>query len=342
MQVPRGASIPVPGPSAALVHDSARNVVVLLTGSQDPNMPITTWELDVATLKWTNRQPSPPPSTSIWPRSRNAFGAAYDARRGRTYLFGGYNLIYFMDFWEWDGVTGAWTMLTPNPAPANWPMNRYGVSLAYDADRGKLVLFGGVGLDTAGPGSLVHNDVWEWDATGSAWTNRTPDPVPAAWPAGRQSPSVVYDSNRKRVVIFGGDGGASPSISPARRADLWEWDGATGTWTNHTPSPVPSTGWPAARMAPAAAYDATRARMMVFGGDPLSQELWEWNPATSTWTDRTANPIPAAWPSQRYYSGMTFIPSTGRTLLWGGTGLSSIGIGYRDDLWSWQPPATLP
>jgi hypothetical protein len=42
---------------------------------------------------------------------------------------------------------------------------------------------------------------------------------------------MAYDSQRGKVVVFGGYDGLG-----VYAADTWEWDGNTGIWTNRTPS----------------------------------------------------------------------------------------------------------
>ena len=65
--------------------------------------------------------------------------------------------------------------------------------MAFDAARGRVVMFGGVSL--AGP--LVKT--WEYDGTTWVLVN-----TPAS-PPGRSDHSMVYDSARQRIVLFGGE-----------------------------------------------------------------------------------------------------------------------------------------
>jgi hypothetical protein len=60
----------------------------------------------------------------------------------------------------------------------------------------------------------VVKDLWEWN--GSEWIDRTPSPLPTAWPPERQGAGMVYDSKRKRVVVFGG------ASDGELYRDLWE------------------------------------------------------------------------------------------------------------------------
>src|SRR6185436_10346304 len=87
------------------------------------------------------------------------------------------------------------------------PPAAYSVGTAYDAARGRLVVFGGYTR-----GQYV-GDTWEWD--GASWS-RVPGPGPLA----RNGPAMVYDAARREVLLFGGDTRATGSLG-----DTWAFDG---------------------------------------------------------------------------------------------------------------------
>lgn len=64
---------------------------------------------------------------------------------------------------------------------------------------------------------------------------------------------MVYDSQRARIVLFGGYMGGS-----GFQSDTWEWDGTQ--WNQ-----VQVSG-PAARSQHGMAYDRLRRRAVLFGG----------------------------------------------------------------------------
>ena len=168
------------------------------------------------------------------PSARDAHAMAYDSRRGRVVLFAGaneYSREDFSDTWEWDGA--AWIERTQAASP---PL-RFGHAMAYDAARGRVVLFGG--YDSAF--GLALGDTWEWD--GNVWV----EALPATAPPGRYGHAMVYDSARQRVVMFGGSGDSSMF------ADTWEWDGSA--WVERAPAVSPPP-----REFGALAYDGARAR----------------------------------------------------------------------------------
>ena len=66
-------------------------------------------------------------------------------------------------------------------------------------------------------GGTPLGQTWEWN--GSNWTQRV-----VSGPPPRSDAGMVYDSARKRIVLFGGRRG-SPDNSDL--GDTWEWDGAS-------------------------------------------------------------------------------------------------------------------
>src|SRR5204862_834214 len=89
------------------------------------------------------------------------------------------------DTWTWDGV--AWSQ----PFQLIVPPRRIDASMAFDAGRGRMVLFGG-----RDPNVAVTNDVWEYD--GSQW-QRIPFTAPG--PAAAPPLVMAYDPVRGEVVV---------------------------------------------------------------------------------------------------------------------------------------------
>ncbi|MCG3125369.1 MAG: hypothetical protein CHACPFDD_00187 [Phycisphaerae bacterium] len=180
-----GETAPAPRGFDAMVGDTGNGVCVLFGGwSGGFTYWGDTWVWDGTV--WTDVTPG----TS--PPARAFHALAYDSRRSRVVLFGGLRIsgsttTYYADTWEWNGAS--WTDVTPPTSPD--PRGYH--ALAYDAYRGRVVLFGGFSFDH---GSF--NDTWEWD--GAAWTQQ----FPAAAPSLRQNHAIAYDAARRRSVLFGG------------------------------------------------------------------------------------------------------------------------------------------
>jgi hypothetical protein len=254
--VDRSAAVPAAFPELewpAVTYDSDRGVTILFGGNSPSSLTNDTWEWDGSTMK------HPMPASA--PPARAASAMAYDPVHKVTVLVGGDSLN---DIWEWNGVT--WTNRTPLTLPTAWPAGRTGATLVWDSVASRLLLFGGIASEG---GSLVGlSDLWSWD--GNAWTNLTPQPLPAAWPFKRFGHGAAFDECRGVMLVFGGSiDDLSAPVPSGRASDLWEWDSRTGIFRNLTPSMVadlPATVWPIPAYVPAVTLDRTYDRFIIFGG----------------------------------------------------------------------------
>lgn len=245
-----------PKPSArhslAMAYDSARRVVVLFGGNASAR-EADTWEWDGTA--WDPRGAMGGPS------SRWGHVMAYDAGRGVVVLFGGYDNqgARLNDTWEWDG--GTWIQRTDLPA---WrPSARAYAAMAYDGQRGVMVLFGGH-QDGSQP---FCGDTWEYD--GTEWTQRA-----TSGPSAREGAALAYDATgpndpnnptggRECVVLFGGYDGSY-------KHDTWRWNGATYTWIHESDS------GPSGRYSHTLAYCG---KVLLFGGlvsGNENRETWDY------------------------------------------------------------------
>jgi formylglycine-generating enzyme required for sulfatase activity len=131
-------------------------------------------------------------------------------------------------------------------------------SMAFDAWRGRALLFGGSQAGNA------TNGTYEWNGFG--WTKLCPSHAPSP----RFGNSMAYDSVRGKVVLFGGESWNGQSLSLSD--ETWEWDGMN--WTQRIPEhvPPPSTGHDMA-------FNPVTGRVMMMGGtsqSPLPTRTWEW------------------------------------------------------------------
>lgn len=330
--------------SFAMSFDSRRGCVVVHGGRDHATLLDDLWEWDG--VRWRERKPASRPSR------RFDHAVAFDSVRGRVVLFGGYSptVTPLADTWEWDGAT--WTPRVPRTSPSA----RRGHRMAFDAATGRVVLFGsmqtrttaklvdtwewdgndwtqrvlqqnpppdavGIFHDPIGQRMLLftgagHNYfadvVWEWRL--GRWRAVTL----AGNPPRRWGATCVYDSQRRRIVMFGGQSAARL----VELNDLWEWDGADN-WVQRTP-PIS----PPARIYHAMVEDAARGRLVLFGGTGSAGafgDTWEWDGAV--WT-----PASSMGPSPRAGHAMAFDPVRRRTVLFGG----NEATGVVDDTWDWD------
>ncbi len=145
------------------------------------------------------------------------------------------------------------------------PASRYETRMVYDAQSTHVILFGGVtSVDSGTKKAYRLDDTWEW--TGSHWIQR----FPAHKPAARSAHAMVYDSNRSRIVMFGG------RADSADLADTWVYQNNDWSELNLPSSPPP-------RFLPGAAYDSVRDRIVLFGGTQTSADGKTLTPLHDTW-----------------------------------------------------------
>jgi hypothetical protein len=310
------AAGPQPRYGAPMTYDEYHAQLVLFSGANSTLARTNdTWTLDVVSV--------PPgvtwlaPSGGTGPPARSGASIAYDDARHQAVLFGGTGLNGSLrDTWVWNGTS--WTDVTP-ASPSASPSARFGAVAAYDAIRGKVVLYGG--YDATGP----RDDTWVWD--GAGWT----DVSGANRPPARYAATMAYDAAHGRAVLFGG------IDSTGARSDTWTWDGLA--WTQH------AVAAPAARYLSSAAFDPL-GRVVLFGGHDASggllDDTWTWD--GSAWTPRVA-PGPAA----RYLAVAAFDPVHKEVVLFGGCSTATSFACATDDTWAWdglswtrRAPATSP
>lgn len=303
----------VAGPPArwggAMAYDAARGRVVLFGGAADLQgagpLLADTWEWDGAS--WTSQN-------AVGPVARVGAAAAYDPDLGGVVLFGGvgaYSVFpqtsLYGDTWVWDGAS--WTERA-EPGPSG----RGFAGMAYAAEAGGLVLFGGEAGNT-------RPSIGEtWARSASAWER-----VRVSGPPLKYSSVGVYDSRRDRIVVYG--------VGIDGVAETWEWDG-----THWAQRDVVS---PPARSRAALAFDPRRARTVLFGGvvNAYSHfgDTWEWD--GDTWRQ-----IDVPGPSARQQAVMSYNTPEERILLFGGrrsiqTSGGGAGNEAYADTWAWDGSA---
>ncbi|MBI5709372.1 MAG: hypothetical protein HZC42_03585 [Candidatus Eisenbacteria bacterium] len=163
-------------------------------------------------------------------------------------------------------------------------------------------------------------------AADGAWTE-LPPPV-------RSRQAAILDPVLRRLMVFGGDVGGA-RWTP--RNDVWvaALDGPR-RWTKLTNAGEA----PAERVGAAAAYDAVRRRMLLFGGlgagGSALNDLWalslDGTPAWTRLTPRGTAPIP------RFGHTMTCDPAGDRFVVFGGWYQSFVPL---NDLWQLAPGDSL-
>lgn len=249
------------------------------------------------------------------PSARESHRMVYDSRRGVTVLFGGRGAgatipeVYRNDTWEYDGTN--WM----HRATAVSPSGRTAFGFAFDRDRGRAVLFGGLSHNGF-VGGLHNGETWEYDGTN--WFQRFPTHAPSA----RHSQAMFYDPVRKVVTLYGGD--STDPVNP-RAGEIWVWDGTD--WTERViGGDRPRFGSDGSPARPQMEWDDSRGYAVLpptslntgGGGDR----------ATWTWDGQ-------AWTRRPYmYQGLGLTPGTA------GRGLGMGYDAYRREVVYWGGDAS--
>ncbi len=276
-----------------------------------------------------------------------------DSRGGPT---GAGTATLLGDTWEYDPTTNTWANVTPalSPSPRRW------AAMAYDPITTGLLLFGGQTAMTSPP--TYSNETWLW--IGGAWVQLAPTTVPTA----RALHSMVTRSDSfQDVAMLCGENNAIAPPDLVRLLDVWRWNGADWVLLSNCDVLTNPTGagttWPASTLGNQAVYDPLRQRIVVQGGNGITNAAnttyvygpnyggsptnytSEFDSYTNQWSIY-ANPTTGATPFNnsdpsigrisRYFGG--FIPATGKIYKTGGQDPTKSGSKPTSNVYAYQAP----
>ena len=188
------------GQSAAL---DSQGRVFISHGFSDQGRFDDTWVFDPTAARWINLTPPEGPK----PLKRCLHEIVYDAAEDRMFLYGGCSSGFGPcpqgDLWAFDMQAQAWTEITFSGMA---PEARSNPSLAFDAARPALFLFGG--KTAAGP----TGDTWRYDLAQGEWGGLESEIAPGP----RSSQGTGYDAQNRRVYVVGGQTAQGPDM------EIWE------------------------------------------------------------------------------------------------------------------------
>jgi hypothetical protein len=305
---------------SASAYDANRNRVILFGGFS--NTPLNdTWEW--TGYNWTQVCTS---AACIASRPVGRWGTvgAFDSAVGNFVVFGGLNGgTTYDETWGYDG--NVWSQkCTACVTNSTKPSARTGAAGAFDASRLRTVIFGGA------TGNTANQETWEWN--GASW-GRVCSVAPCAstLPAARQYASMVYDSTRRVLMLYGGQDAKAPGTL---LGDTWEYNGAIPSWTLRQATPP---GALAGRIGATLAYDPLRKKVVLLGGTKTStnggvyqgaeSDTWEWDNTAATWVLGAA----ATSPGLRWGEVMQYDPNRRRVV----AALGATGSGGKRDTWEY-------
>jgi N-acetylneuraminic acid mutarotase len=223
-------SVSPPGRDAqGMVYDSQSERIIMFGGrsGRDWGRFQDTWTYDYSTNTWTNVTPD------ISPVARWFHNMVYDTHADRVILFGGYEDWDIHgedavkgDTWEFNLESETWTELTPTVSPSP----RAYVSMAYDIENQRTILYGGsfgCGGGTEEQVDVLKRDTWDYNYETNTWTNMTSITSPGL----RMRHSMVYCSESDQIVMYGGQ----------LDHEMNDFNNETWTYTYPTTTTTPTT-----------------------------------------------------------------------------------------------------
>lgn len=277
-------------------------------------------------------------STSPFPPARFGHAMVYDSVRQRVILFGGWDAVTgdpYDDTWEFDGTNWA-QIAIPGTAGVARPYARGNHSMAYDATRQRVILFGGsTSEDVATPGEISNgrNDTWEYNPSAGTWSEKQALANPGVRNPDRATrTSMVYDAARNKVLLWGGEWYNGNTFEYWSWEGLYSWNSGTNTWDVVNEGVTQPIHGAACQMS----YDSTAQKVILYGGyrwtlsmgSPVkeySTKTWEWN--GTAWTEKT----PVANPGNRAGCKMVYDSVRSVTTLFGG-----LNDGNGNATWEWN------
>lgn len=164
-------------------------------------------------------------------------------------------------------------------------------------------------------------------ASQSSWTDITP-PSGQPNPSARLEPAESYYPAGHDVILFGGFGVEANGTSIGYLGDTWSFVDNRWTEVISNASCTPTT-CPSPRSGAMMTYDPARAGLLLFGGENNSFAFNDtWLFANGSWTNITSSA--GAAPCPRYLGAMTYDPSDGYIVLYGG---SNVLADSMSDTW---------
>lgn len=170
---------------ARMVYDAAADRMILFGGADFTRTPAPrfdeTWAYDYNTNTWTKRNPGQRPP------GRSYFGMAYDARAGKTLIFGGSfaqaDTAAAGELWAYDYASDSWEKL---PFTGDAPSDHHPF-MVYAAGPNKTFY-------------LVDESFYAFDYVSRSWSELARD----ARLGDRHFHGMAYDDSTGRLVVFGG------------------------------------------------------------------------------------------------------------------------------------------
>jgi N-acetylneuraminic acid mutarotase len=196
-----------------MVYDAESDKVILFGGITGENLNQTlneTWVFDYQANAWTQMEPAVSPPVMGWP------AMAYDSESDLVLVWGGFPImsakpgVERTSIWAYDYNSNTWTEW-PN---TDGPVEEYMGAMVYDPDLDLSFLY-------------VGNQFWSYDYNNNQWRKLKDISVK---PGRRTNHAMVYDSQSKYIILFGGIGNLSIPDH-----ETWFYDPPSDEWAEAGP-----------------------------------------------------------------------------------------------------------
>lgn len=256
------------------------------------------WEYDPVRNTWTQKAEFP----GVARNAAIGFGTSTKGYIGTG--FDGKNK--YNDFYEYDPVQNAWTRKADFAGSA-----RYGAVAMAINNKGYV----GTGYDVN-----YLKDIWQYDPDTDTWTQKT------SVGGSKRRDAATFVVNNKGYIVTGIDNGEYQN-------DLWEYDPATDLWTKkrsiaNISDEAYDDEYATITGINKAAFSIGGKGYLATGGQTTGSEVWEYNPSTDLWIQKTS------------FEGSTRADAVGFAI--GNRGYVTTGKSgtyYFDDIWGFDPDA---
>jgi uncharacterized protein (TIGR03437 family) len=203
------------------------------------------------------------------------------------------------------------------PGEGDRPSERIDGVIVYDPQDRQILLFGGQDFTGA------RNDLWSYSIPSRRWTALNPA-AGSPKPAPRFGHTVVFDSARRRLVVFGGQAAGFFS-------DVWAYEISANAWRQLSRDDA----GPSRRYGHSVIYEPGRDRMIISHGFTNSgrfDDTWSFDLNGNTW--RNISPS-SGRPLRRCLHHAVHDSINGEMLLYAGCSSGS-GPCPQADLWSFD------
>jgi N-acetylneuraminic acid mutarotase len=268
------------------------------TGYDGNERLVDFWEYDPVKNSWSQKADLPGIARN------GAVGFGTDTKGYIGTGFDGRNKLN--DFWEYDPVANSWSRIADFPGSARYSA----IGMAIN-NKGYV----GTGFD----GNYLK-DFWEYDPELDAWTQKT------SIGGSKRKDAACFVINGKGYIMTGIENGSY-------QTDMWEYDPLTDTWAKKRPIANESdesydNDYSSISGMLKVGFAIGDKGYLATGGQSIGADVWEYNPATDLWTERTSFEGTSRADAVGFAIGNYGYVTTGKS-----------GSYYFDDLYSFDPTA---